>query len=380
MKKSILISAITASLLFGTSMLQAETGETVSKSTNSEKQVKEENTNAADKVGNTYQVLKHKEHKASVNKEVDTQNKTLKPGSKEVASGLNETVAAIQALQKDDLDAAKKHLTEATKSFDSALKENPQLKLVPIASKIKIKELKSTPKEIEAAIALAKEALDNHQTQKARAILAPLEDDIITITQYIPMNLYPIATKNALEAVNKGDKKAALQILVEGLGTIVSTGILMPIPLLEAQLLIENASKLDKAKKEEAKVLLDAAKSELKKAMLLGYTDRHSDEYKALTEQIDAIEKEMKGENIVEKLYEKLKKSVESLVGKTRGEEMKDSVAAKEEKAIQNPANTNNHAESQSKVKEAQKKENKKAAEKIKTFENEAEKDKESAK
>jgi hypothetical protein len=165
--------------------------------------------------------------------------------------------------------------------------------------------------------------------------------------------------------------------LVEGLGTIISAGVLMPIPLLEAQFFIENASKLDKSKKEEAKALLESAKTELKKAMLLGYTDKHSDEYEALTKQINAIEKEIDGKNIVEKLYEKLKNSVKKLVGETRGEEMKDSVAAKEERAIQNPASVQGHAEAQSKVKEVREKESEEASKKAEIFKKEAEKDKE---
>ena len=331
MKKSIMISAIAATLLFSTTALQAETADTAAKSETAAKEQKLPEAGKTAIKSSRYQLSDQSKHKASVNKEIDTQNKKLKPGSQEVLDGMNKTFAAIKALQKDDLEGAKKELADASKAFDTALKANPELKLVPIASEIKVKELASTPEEIEAATALAKEALEKHQLQRARMILAPMEDDIITVTQYIPMNLYPVATKKAQEFVEKGDKEAALKTLVEGLSTIVSVGVLMPIPLLEAQLLIENASKLDKAKKEEAKALLEAAKSELKKAMLLGYTDKHSEEYKALNEQIDAIEKEMEGENIVEKLYEKLKKSFSSLVDETRKDEVKSSNAAKKE-------------------------------------------------
>jgi hypothetical protein len=329
MKKSIIISTIAASLLLTATALQAETSDTAVKTEPIAKEQKQATVEKSEKKGNTYHISNQTKHKASVKKEIDTQNKNLQPGSKEVLDGMNKTFAAIKSLQKGDLEGAKKELAEATKLFDTALKANPQLKLVPIASEIKVKELASTPEEIEAATTLAKEALDKHQIQRARMILAPMEDDIITVTQYIPMNLYPVATKKAQELLEKGDKEAALKTLVEGLSTIVSVGVLMPIPLLEAQLLIDNASKLDKAKKEEAKALLEAAKSELKKAMLLGYTDKHSDEYKALNEQIDAIEKEMEGENIVEKLYDKLKKSFSSLIEVTRKDEIKSSNAAK---------------------------------------------------
>jgi translation initiation factor IF-2 len=134
------------------------------------------------------------------------------------------------------------------------------------------------------------------------------------------MKLYPIATEDALKVLEKGDKEGALEILNVSLNTIVSETVLIPLSLLVAEDLVVTASVLDKENKEDALALLSLAQDELKKAVYLGYTKRHSIAYKALEEEIEAVKKEIKGKNIVEKLYDKVKESFKSLVGENRKE------------------------------------------------------------
>ena len=244
MKKTFAISTIAAFMLLGTAALQADTA----------KASTEEGAKSA------HLIQKPQKKKNSVSKEIKTENKLIKKGPKEVTEGLKHTLTALAAIQKDDIEKAKKSLKEAHKSFEEALKADPSMKLIPIAGEIQVKQLASTPDQIKAAVELAKKALDDNKVQEARAILAPLEDDIVTATQYIPMDLYPKAADAALKALEKGDKAAAVNILMEGLNTFVTVRVIMPIPLIEAQELIVKASQLDKSKKEEAKKLLDAAK------------------------------------------------------------------------------------------------------------------------
>ena len=359
MKKTLAISTIAAFLLLGTTAIQADTAQAPAK----------------DEAAGTHLIQKPQKKKNSVGKEINEQNRLIKKGPKEVLEGLKLTLTAIGAIQKDEIEKAKESLKEAHKLFEAALKADPEMKLIPIAGEIQVKQLESTPDQIKEAIKLAKKALDKNRVQEARAILAPLEDDIVTATQYIPMNLYPKAADAALKALEKGDKAAAATILMEGLTTFVTVRVIMPIPLIEAEELITKASELDKSNKEEAQKLLDAAKVELEKATLLGYTDKHSEEYKELTKQIDAIKKEIKGKNIVEKLYDKLKASFKKLVGETRKESYKDSVEAKEAKALQNPDSVQGSDEAKKEVEQATK-EREEAAKKVSgEFKKEVEKD-----
>ena len=57
-------------------------------------------------------------------------------------------------------------------------------------------------------------------------------------------------------------------------------------------------------------VLKANLKEELKRAELLGYTKKHEENYKLLNSEIEKIEKEIKGENKIEKLYEQLSKKI----------------------------------------------------------------------
>ena len=266
------------------------------------------------------QVVGAANSKSAINKEVSFQNKKLKLASKDIQNGLNDTLKAIDALQKNKIKDAKKYLMEASKLFDKALKADPTLRLVPIENDIVAYRYNGDPKSIEMATDLAKKALSNNQVQFARDVLMPLKDEIDISTHYLPMDLYPQSTKIAAKLLDKGKAKEALQELILGLSTIVGDEIVMPIPLLAAQDLVITASKIDKKKKKEALALLDQAKVELKKALLLGYTTKHSDEYKNLTKLINGVEKEIKGKNRVEKLYENLKNKFKKLIGETRKE------------------------------------------------------------
>ena len=259
-----------------------------------------------------------KQVRYSVGKEAAHQKANFKKAPQEVFDGLQKTLEAINALEHKDIKSAKKHLEEATKAFDAALKANPNLKLVPIANEIEVKAFTGDVNLIKKAISTAEKLLKEGDTQAARALLLPLEDEMVINTEFIPMDIYPIATKDAAKALDKGDEAKALAILMAGLSTMVVDTVIIPIPLLTAQDLVIAASQLDKSKKKEATALLDAAQKELEKAVLLGYTKKHAPEYKAIMNEIKAIKKEIKGKNAVEKLYDHIKESFRKLLGKTR--------------------------------------------------------------
>jgi len=265
-------------------------------------------------------VVSVRHSKSAVKKEVNYQSKKFKLASKDIQKGLNDTLKAIDALQKDKTKEAAKYLKDATASFNRALKVNPALKLVPIENDVIAYRFDGGPKAIKDAVKLAKSMLSKNQVQLAREILIPLKDEIDISTHYLPMDLYPNSTKIAAKLLERGKKKEALRELVLGLSTIVGDEVVMPIPLLAAQDLVVSASKLDKKRKKDALALLDQAKVELQKALLLGYTTKHTKEYKNLTKLINGIEKEIKGKNKVEKLYENLKHKFKELIGKTRRE------------------------------------------------------------
>jgi hypothetical protein len=294
MRKKLIISTIVATILFGTSGLMAQ----------------DDSTKTTQKI--------------SVQKEIKKQTESFTKAPKEIVEGFHQTLLAITALEDNKTKEAKGALTKATKSFNTALKANPSLDIVPFEQEIIVNEFLGNSESVEKALNLAIKMIKNHDTQSARAVMMPLEDEMIVTTHLIPMKLYPVATEDALKALEKGKTAEALDILHTSFNTLVTERILTPLPLLVAEDLVAEASFLDKAKKEDALKLLTLAQDELQKALYLGYTKKHSPAYTSLEEEIESIKKEIKGKNIVEKLYEKIKVSFRSLISDSKSDSKED--------------------------------------------------------
>ncbi len=207
--------------------------------------------------------------------------------------------------------------------------------------------------------------------------IAPLKDELDITTISIPMKIYPAAVKRAQDLLKKGKEKEAIMAVADAMNSLVAVTTVIPTPILVAHDLIMEASALDKSKKNEAEKLLGLAQEELHRAELLGYTRKHSAEYKALDKSIEAIQKEIKGKNAVEKMYDRLKADFKSLIHKTHKDSynFKDAVAAKEDKALQNPQAIKDQAAAKAQVEEAQDKEEFEAKMKKDSFKKEAEAD-----
>jgi len=361
MKTTKMISAATLALILGTAAFAAPSAKKI-----------DGMATVGDAPVHSYYGFSDTAVKTGVAHALNAHNAMMKQAPKEVLTGLDETLAAVRALEHKDVKAAHQLLAKASAAFDAALKANPSLKRVPVADDIAVTEIAATPEEIARAVDMAKKALDAHRLEEARGLLAPLRDEMVIATQYLPMDLYPSATRLAASMLGKGHVKEALQTLNTAMGTLETDEVVIPMPLVRAQAFVDEASKLDKTKRKEAEKLLDAASTELKKAVLLGYTDRHADDYKALSGQIEKLRKATEDKNEVEKLYDKVKSSFESLFHKTREDAYHDSVVKEEATALKNPAAVKDSAAARAKVEEEQAKALFEAKEKRSIFHEEA--------
>ena len=299
--KRVIISAVTSALLFGATALQAKT-----------------------------------DKRTLVKNEMATQTRNHKVAPKEIILGMQNTFKALQDLHMSKKDEAKKDLKTALESFDKALKDNPKLDLIPVDERLQAFEFIGTSKDIEKALELGDKLLKEHDTQAAIDLISPLKDELDITTMAIPMKVYPVAVKKALDALNKGDTAGAYNYVADAMNSLVLFKTVIPTPILVAQDLVIDASKLDKSKKEEATKLLEASKDALKRAELLGYTKKFDPAYKSLNASIEAIEKEIKGKNVVEKLYDKLKEDFKALIKDTHDSKVKVENRVKAEKKVNN--------------------------------------------
>ncbi len=259
----------------------------------------------------------HKANKKAITDKTNSQNDLLKEVDKGISEGFKKVLEATKLIEKDKEKEAIKALQEATGKFDIALAANPKLGFIPITSTTKLTELLTTPETIKAQVELAVDFLKDSKVQAARAVLSPLQDDLVTSTTSLPMTTYPDAIKLATKMLVEGKKDAALATLSTALSTFVEEVSVIPLSLLRVEAMVGAASELDKEKeKDKALILLSAAEKQLQVATALGYTTKHSLLFEALSEQIKAVKKEVTGGNVVEKLYNKLKTSIKSLIGK----------------------------------------------------------------
>ena len=329
MRKRFTLSIVTATLLtIGSSTLFAEdnTKNSVAQKetktvtdkvdTNSSSQAKAKND--AQKLAIEARIDRMQRLGRVFKQEASMHKNVSKDTPKEIMEAMNLTFKATQDIKMGKKEDATKDLEKASEDFAKALKANPKLDIVPVVQQLQIKTFAENSKIIEKALKTTDKLIKEHQTQDARAVLMPLRDELDFTVRYLPMKIYPEVTKKAAEALKNGKDKEALMILSKGFRTFITITNRIPIPLMLASDIVNEASKLDKSKKEDALKLLNSAKEQLKRAELLGYTTKHQDAYKAINEQINAIETEIKGKNIVEKLYEDLKSKFETLFKDTR--------------------------------------------------------------
>ncbi len=231
---------------------------------------------------------------------------------KEAVNAVALTQKVLVDLDKKDTKSAIKDLEDAIGKLEVVLAAEKSPKLLPIDGSITAVEYVGTPKDIRKKIKAVKALLDDDKVQEARKLLDTLQSEIDVVTVNLPVATYPDALKLAAKYLHDDKVQQAREVLVAALNTMVEDVVVVPIPVVKAEALIVAASKIAKSDKAQALKHLEAAKLELEKAKVLGYTSKSDVTYKALAKAIEKTEKEVKGKNRAEKLFEDLIKKIKS--------------------------------------------------------------------
>ncbi len=225
---------------------------------------------------------------------------------KEAVEAVLLTQKVLVELEKGDQKSAKKSLEKAIGKLEVVLAHPNAPALLPIDSSIAATEFTGNLKTIKAALKSVEDLLEDGKVQEARRLLDTLQSEIDIITVSLPLVSYPQALKLAAKYLNSGKSEEAKEVLEMALSTMVQNEIVIPIPLLKAEALVGAASKIAKKDKEQALKHLEEAKNQLEIAEALGYTSESDTTYKVLYDAIKSVEKEVKGKNRAEKLFEEL--------------------------------------------------------------------------
>ena len=212
----------------------------------------------------------------------------------------------LVSLSNNKKDEAIKQLEKAIGKIEVVLSNPKAPALLPIDSRVVVQKFIGTAYDVENAVITSSALLAKHRVQDARKIVSGLVDEIDFATVNIPLASYPVALKEAAKYLHNNDVEKAKAILTQALNTFVNITTVTPIGIIEAQSLIAAASNIAKTDKKLALSHLAQAKEALKRSEALGYTSRSDTTYKMLNEAISKIEKEVRGKNKAEKLFEDL--------------------------------------------------------------------------
>jgi len=235
---------------------------------------------------------------------------------KEAVRAIKYTQDALLYLANKKVDKAKETLKKAVGELAVVLNTPNPPYLLPVDVQIEAYEFNGDIKRIDNLKKEAKALLLANKIPEARNILNTLRSEIVVKTINLPLATYPAALNLAIKYLNENKIKEATEVLAMALSTLVEINNIIPIPLIKAQALIEEASKTKD--KKQAIEYLQEAKNQLIIAEALGYTSKSSTSYQMLKDKIEKIEKEIKkGRNttsLFEELIQKIKEFKEKAV------------------------------------------------------------------
>ncbi len=234
----------------------------------------------------------------------------------EALDSLKLSTKALADLEKNNLKEAKHDIELALGKLESTLSAKDAPKLLPIDNRVLVKNFIGSSKDVKAAIKEVKRLLDDGKVQEARELLNTLQSEIDISVINLPLSSYPDALKLASKYILEEKPQKAKEVLKLALTTFAEVSHIVPIPLINSVDLVNAASNIAKTNKEQALKYLQAASDELDKAEALGYVSKSTTTYKNLHTMIKNIEKEIKGKNKAEKLFDELKEKLKDFKDK----------------------------------------------------------------
>ncbi|GAB6073961.1 YfdX family protein [Nautilia lithotrophica] len=237
---------------------------------------------------------------------------------KEAIRAIQYTQDALIYLNNKKNDKAKESLKKAVGELAVVLNSPNAPYLLPVDVQISAYQFFGDVDKIKTLTSEAKDMLKENKIPQAREILNTLRSEIVIKTINLPLATYPAALNLAIKYINEGKIKEAKDVLSMALSTLVEVDNVIPIPLIKAQALVEEASKIVKRDKKQALKYLDEAKHQLVIGEALGYTSTSDTTYKMLKDAITKLESEInkghKTGSIFSDLISKLKEFKEKAI------------------------------------------------------------------
>ncbi len=226
-----------------------------------------------DELGMSQDSLSGKVNEKAINS-IESKKSELVEEAVSSYESVNEALSAIELGNKNKAIAA---LEKAVGKLEVLLVREPDLALVPVDASIKTVDLVTDLETIIAIKTAAKKAIADDSFQAVRDEIANLASEIQISTVEIPLATFPVALKLAAAQLEQENIREAKVILHTAINTFVIREQRIPLPILRAQAIINQAKNNDSSledKKKEVLQLLDNAEYQLLVAEELGYGKR----------------------------------------------------------------------------------------------------------
>lgn len=237
----------------------------------------------------------------------------------EAALAIDDTKKALAFLDKKNSKEALAALERVTGKLELIISREPGLALAPIDMNVAVQDLLADPDTVKVILKEARDLLGDGEVQKARPLLANLSSEMVFSTINIPLATYPQAIKAVARLIDENKLNEAKTALEAALSTLVVTDVIIPLPVVRAELLLKEAEKLaensSRSEKDNESLSnhLSEARKQVRLAEVLGYGQKKN--YKPIYEQIDQIEKKSRGGKSARGWFDNIKKKVSELFG-----------------------------------------------------------------
>lgn len=211
----------------------------------------------------------------------------------EAVLSLRETQDALKYLDSGKNKEALAALERATGKLEIVLARDPKVALVPVDVKAVTSDVYGSLDAIKNARQEAEKLLKEGRLQEARRILQNFGSETVISTANLPVATYPAALKKAAKLIDDNKTGEAKEVLQSALNTLVVTDLVVPLPVLRAQVSLGKADDIAKMKSRSAQQnkqltdLISTADQEIKVAEALGYGKK--EDFDSFHKQIEAI-------------------------------------------------------------------------------------------
>lgn len=211
---------------------------------------------------------------------------------KEALDAIKGTKDAIKALDAGKKNKAIAVLEKVDGKLDLILARYPEAKMIPVDASVEIINLAADINDVKNAREDVEDLIDDGYLQDARQILDELVSEIRVTTVYFPMETYPDAIKKTAKLLDEGKEKEAKSALQVALSTLVANERIVPIPVINAETMIEAAILVADTAKVNAQKLLKESQYQLDLANELGY-GKHDKGYDELEKEINSVNEKL---------------------------------------------------------------------------------------